>query len=237
MASAVPGPPDLISDMVQPVDLVNGIQRPAVVSLENNGDGHPMPVDMLGDLPAPGQAEVSPEADVAEDRHDARWFSRGTGASNGLNGIPMPTTKDADTYNMNHRKRGRAFVFNHMNFDPRLNLNTRNGTNADRDNLRINLRQLDFDVEVHDDLPFREIERILESASMEDHGQEDCILVAVLSHGELGILYASDQPYKPDRLWSHFSADKCPSLAGKPKLFFIQACQVSGKIMLCIKSQ
>mgnify|MGYP002057150891 FL=1 len=231
MASAVPGPPDLISDMVQPVDLVNGIQRPAVVSLENNGDGHPMPVDMLGDLPAPGQAEVSPEADVAEDRHDARWFSRGTGASNGLNGIPMPTTKDADTYNMNHRKRGRAFVFNHMNFDPRLNLNTRNGTNADRDNLRINLRQLDFDVEVHDDLPFREIERILESASMEDHGQEDCILVAVLSHGELGILYASDQPYKPDRLWSHFSADKCPSLAGKPKLFFIQACQVSGKIM------
>ena len=230
MASAVPGPPDLISDMVQPVDLVNGIQRPAVVNLENNGDGHPMPVDMLGDLPAPGQAEVSPEADVAEDRHDARWFSRGTGAANGHNGIPMPTTKDADTYNMNHRKRGRAFVFNHMNFDPRLNLNTRNGTNADRDNLRINLRQLDFDVEVYDDLPFREIERILESASMEDHGQEDCILVAVLSHGELGILYASDQPYKPDRLWSHFTADKCPSLAGKPKLFFIQACQVSGKI-------
>lgn len=225
MASAVPGPPDLISDMVQPVDLVNGIQRPAVVSLENNGDGHPMPVDMLGDLPAPGQAEVSPEADVAEDRHDARWFSRGAGAANGINGIPMPTTKDADTYNMNHRKRGRAFVFNHMNFDPRLNLNTRNGTNADRDNLRINLRQLDFDVEVHDDLPFREIERILESASMEDHGQEDCILVSVLSHGELGILYASDQPYKPDRLWSHFTADKCPSLAGKPKLFFIQACQ------------
>lgn len=42
---------------------------------------------------------------------------------------------------------------------------------------------------------------------------------------ELGILYSSDQPYKPDRLWSHFAADKCPSLAGKPKLFFIQACQ------------
>merc|ERR1712243_393940 len=45
------------------------------------------------------------------------------------------------------------------------------------------------------------------------------------SHGELGILYGKDAPYKPDRLWSHFSADKCRSLAGKPELFFIQACQ------------
>ena len=44
----------------------------------------------------------------------------------------------------------------------------------------------------------------------------------MLSHGELGILYANDQPYKPDRLWTHFSADKCRTLAGKPKMFFIQ---------------
>ena len=50
----------------------------------------------------------------------------------------------------------------------------------------------------------------------------DCILVAVLSHGEMGILYSNDQPYKPDRLWSHFNAEKCPTLAGKPKLFFVQ---------------
>ena len=48
-----------------------------------------------------------------------------------------------------------------------------------------------------------------------------CIFL-VLSHGELGILYASDHPYKPENLWTHFTADKCPSLAGKPKMFFIQ---------------
>lgn len=41
----------------------------------------------------------------------------------------------------------------------------------------------------------------------------------------MGILYAKDTPYKPDILWSSFTADKCPTLAGKPKLFFIQACQ------------
>ena len=110
-------------------------------------------------------------------------------------GMPMSTTKVADQYNMHHRRRGRAFVFNHLNFDPQLNLKKRDGTNCDRDNLRITLRQLDFDVEVHDDLPFKDIERILESASMEDHSEADCILVAVLSHGELGILYARYTTY------------------------------------------
>lgn len=58
-----------------------------------------------------------------------------------------------------------------------------------------------------------------------DHSQHDCLVVAVLSHGELGLLYAHDTSYKSDSIWGHFTADKCPTLAGKPKLFFIQACQ------------
>lgn len=50
--------------------------------------------------------------------------------------------------------------------------------------------------------------------------------MAVLSHGEQGIIYAKDGAYKPeDNLWGRFTGDKCVSLAGKPKLFFIQACQ------------
>ena len=49
MASAVPGPPDLITDhaVVQPVDLVNSVQRPAVASMD-----HQMRVDIVDDLPA-----------------------------------------------------------------------------------------------------------------------------------------------------------------------------------------
>ena len=65
----------------------------------------------------------------------------------------------------------------------------------------------------------------MEEVASHDHTDADCIFVAVLSHGEMGILYAQDQPFKPDRLWCHFNAEKCPTLAGKPKLFFIQACQ------------
>ncbi len=69
------------------------------------------------------------------------------------------------------------------------------------------------------------MERILEDAAHDDHSEADCFLVAVLSHGEMGILYTKDTAYKPDRLWGNFNAEKCPTLAGKPKMFFIQACQ------------
>merc|ERR1712080_442776 len=134
-----------------------------------------------------------------------------------------PVAKDSEVYNMN--RRGLALVFNHKHFDVRLSLKIRNGRDADRDNLRNTLRQLDFDVKVHNDLSYKDMERVLEEAANDDHSDADCILVCVLSHGELGILYANDQPYKPDRLWSHFNAERCPSLAGKPKLFFVQACQ------------
>jgi len=231
------GPPDIVSDTLQPLDLVNSVSMPGVhhaaVNNHNQAGAAPqMPVDIVSSLPVNG-GDCSPEGggggggDSADtdDRIDARWFQRGSGTAQPSYGIPMPTEKDAQYYNMNHKKRGKAYIFNHMNFDPRLQLKARNGTNNDRDNLRTVLRQLDFEVEVYNDLAYRDIERVLESASLSDHAEEDCIMVFVLSHGELGILYASDQLYKPDKLWTHFSADKCPSLAGKPKLFFVQACQ------------
>jgi hypothetical protein len=69
--------------------------------------------------------------------------------------VRMPVERDSEIYNMNHRRRGIAFIFNHMNFDQRLGLKMRNGTNADRDNLRMTLRGLDFDVRVHNDLNFK----------------------------------------------------------------------------------
>ena len=37
------------------------------------------------------------------------------------------------------------------------------------------------------------------------------------------LMYARDYSYKPDMIWQSFTAEKVPSLAGKPKIFFIQA--------------
>lgn len=56
-----------------------------------------------------------------------------------------------------------------------------------------------------------------------DHSKNDCFLMAILTHGgDSDILYANDRQYKLDELWSKFTADRCPTLAGKPKLFLIQ---------------
>lgn len=52
-----------------------------------------------------------------------------------------------------------------------------------------------------------------------DHSHHDCILIAVLSHGEMGIIYAKDTPYKPDHLWSMFAGNRCRTLAGTLSVF------------------
>lgn len=59
-----------------------------------------------------------------------------------------------------------------------------------------------------------------------DHESKDCFICCILSHGDKGIIYGTDGKEASIReLTSYFTGSKCPSLAGKPKVFFIQACQ------------
>lgn len=136
----------------------------------------------------------------------------------------MPTERHAIEYNMRHKNRGLALIFNHEHFEVPT-LKSRSGTNVDCEKLARVLKQLNFEVIVHQDCKLKDIMRHIESAASQDHCDNDCILVAILSHGELGYIYARDTQYKLENIWSYFTAQHCPSLAGKPKLFFIQACQ------------
>lgn len=59
-----------------------------------------------------------------------------------------------------------------------------------------------------------------------DHREMDALVCCVLSHGELGAVYGTDGQLVPIRsITRPFTCSQCPSLARKPKLFFIQACQ------------
>ncbi|CAK1582072.1 unnamed protein product [Parnassius mnemosyne] len=136
----------------------------------------------------------------------------------------MPVDRNAPYYNMNHKYRGMAIIFNHEHFDIH-SLKSRTGTNVDSDNLSKVLKNLGFRVTVLHNLKSEDINHYIRQTAEMDHSDNDCLLVAVLTHGELGMLYAKDTHYKPDNLWYYFTADKCPTLAGKPKIFFIQACQ------------
>ncbi|XP_077296973.1 death related ICE-like caspase [Arctopsyche grandis] len=147
-------------------------------------------------------------------------MGRGGGGGVGLS----PAMRCAMHYNMRHPKRGMALIFNHETFASPA-LKQRLGTNVDCDALDKTLRSLGFAVTVKRDLPFSGVRDYIAMMAAADHSAFDCMIVVVLSHGELGRLHAYDTHYKPDQLWHSFTADRCPTLAGKPKLFFIQACQ------------
>jgi len=50
----------------------------------------------------------------------------------------------------------------------------------------------------------------------------------MMSHGdEDKKIFTRDGSIEVDSLWKFFTGDRCPTLCGKPKLFFIQACRGS----------
>jgi len=58
------------------------------------------------------------------------------------------------------------------------------------------------------------------------HKDADMFVMFVLSHGEDGHFYTLDgKKISIDKIVNSFDAHECPALRGKPKLFFIQACQ------------
>lgn len=58
-----------------------------------------------------------------------------------------------------------------------------------------------------------------------DHSKADCLIVVVMSHGIPNKIFAQDDAYDVKLLWNKFTPNYCPTLTGKPKLFFIQACR------------
>ncbi|NWV09620.1 CASP6 protein, partial [Ptilonorhynchus violaceus] len=131
----------------------------------------------------------------------------------------------AEQYKMNHQRRGVALIFNHEFFSWRLMLSNRHGTRADRNNLQRSLSDLGFEVRLFDDLKEEDVLQKIREASMDDHSNADCFVCVFLSHGEDDHVYAHDAKIKIETITDMFKGDKCRSLAGKPKIFIIQACR------------
>ena len=82
--------------------------------------------------------------------------------------------------------------------------------------------RLGFKVRVFNDFRAHEILEKLEAIKNKNHKDADCLCVVVLTHGSEGYLWARDKKYKVKELWEPFTANNCPSLKEKPKLFIIQ---------------
>ena len=167
--------------------------------------------------------------------------------------VRAPVDKNSPCYNMGHKRRGDAIIFHHEKFDTNLELKPRDSDKKLLTKLVNVLKGLEFSVCVYEDLTYKEIAKkittckwrnypsseirmpndsifFLNSTTIvatkkDQHKKSDCILFVFMTHGYNGKLYAKDTHYNPDPLRLLFTSDNCPSLAGKPKIFIIQACR------------
>ncbi|XP_023615970.1 caspase-10 [Myotis lucifugus] len=137
----------------------------------------------------------------------------------------LPEGSSEETvYRMDRKHRGYCVVINNQNF---TSLSKRQGTDKDAECLKHVFQWLGFNVDMRVDVTKERLDEVLqEYKSHPDHANGDCFVFCVLTHGKFGAVYSSDQALIPIReIMSHFTAQQCPGLANKPKLFFIQACQ------------
>jgi caspase-like apoptosis-related cysteine protease len=74
--------------------------------------------------------------------------------------IEMPVAWDASKYNMKHKRRGRAVIFNHDTFDTD-DYAPREGSKYDIKNLHETFTSLLFEVTIHDNLEYSGIKEVI----------------------------------------------------------------------------
>nr|VZI43280.1 unnamed protein product [Spirometra erinaceieuropaei] len=120
--------------------------------------------------------------------------------------------------------RGICLLINQRDFDrEKTGQERRDGTDVDADAIERTFIKLGYSVNRATNLTLRKMQMLLSNVSCQDHSHFDSFVCVVLSHGSDGIIYASDGYLPADNLLSFFRGDRCPSLVGKPKMFFIQA--------------
>ncbi|XP_033097760.1 caspase-3-like [Anneissia japonica] len=154
------------------------------------------------------------------------------GANPDVTSIPMVSQPTSDVsisrdpervYKMEASPRGFAVIINNEKF---TNLKQRLGTQYDVRNLTYVFKQFNFSVSNHENLTATRMRMLFQDLSNLDHSKCDCLIVCVLTHGMQGGLYGTDEGIvNIEEITNYFHANRCPTLAGKPKLFFLQACR------------
>ncbi|KAM3179225.1 hypothetical protein ACTXT7_000981 [Hymenolepis weldensis] len=120
-------------------------------------------------------------------------------------------------------RRGNCLIISVDTFKPALCLPSRPGADVDLVKLEDTFHFLDFDVKTYQNPTAAKILSIIEAESSASHEDADCFACVILTHGDdSGSIYGTDGPVHLDQLIHPFRGNTCPSLAGKPKLFFIQ---------------
>ncbi|KAM4610198.1 caspase-9 isoform 1-T2 [Polymixia lowei] len=196
-----------------PIHVVRPVVQPLPVSSPMDVDKHPKNVVPVYPIQRPNTTpSPSPERECTR---------------------PMRTRRDSiQSYKMDASPCGHCLIINNVEFEPESELSNRTGSNIDCDKLERRFKALSFIVQVKTNLKYKQIRHELSALSKKDHSQYDCCVVVILSHGTEvshsrfpGAVHGVDGPSVPVQLITNYlNGQHCPSLQGKPKLFFIQAC-------------
>ena len=136
------------------------------------------------------------------------------------------TDNDAEWYNLEQETR-LAVIFNHSKYqdDKERRCDPRAGTEVDVKSIKETFENLNFKVEVLEDPTLKNIKKKI--SDMKNRKNLCILTLFILTHGdENGFLQAYDKGYYFDEtILNQLLPDVCPTLAGRPKLMFIQACQ------------
>ncbi|XP_033762013.1 caspase-7-like [Pecten maximus] len=143
-------------------------------------------------------------------------------------------------YRHDHLYRGRCLIVSNSEFRDKKNRPKRDGSLRDARTLRNQFLALGFhpirtkdgsDEMIHQNLSPEDLLQILSEVtdpSLNDHSDYDCFACVILSYGLEGAVVCpgetEDVYLEINSILEHFTPQKCPSLAMKPKLFFIQGC-------------
>ena len=135
-----------------------------------------------------------------------------------------------DRYQMKKNPHGIAVIINNDKFhstDPNKDtMPNRQGSEVDENSLHTLWRNLQYDVHLLKNCTASELLDKLKKIASLNHVNYDSFVCCILSHRYSDGVYGADgQPVKIKDVANLFEGRQSPTLFGKPKMFFIQACR------------
>ncbi|XP_032802442.2 caspase-8 [Petromyzon marinus] len=151
---------------------------------------------------------------------------------------PTTFSTDLPAYPVKNNPRGICLIINNEEFSSDFKtspkLKKREGTHIDAEKLEKVFKYLGFKILLHNNLTVGQMIETLMSCSKMNHKNHDVFVCCILTHGEINCVFGSDgKSLLITEVTSYFNGSACKSLLGKPKLFFIQACQGHEKQSEC----
>ncbi|XP_052005319.1 caspase-3-like [Xyrauchen texanus] len=162
-----------------------------------------------------------------EDCVDARPKNDQESTNNEADQADAKTLSDSYQYDMKFPSLGQCVIINNKNFHRRTGLGVRNGTDVDAKNVMQVFSKLGFKTRFNNDQTVSQMRDLLTKVSQEDHSHSAMFVCVLLSHGKDSTIYGTDGYIDLKEITELFRGDRCSTLVGKPKLFFIQACRGS----------